>query len=90
MKPDDNSKATSSEFDGMPGSLGERQARSYRHDSSRYRGTALAVVGTDGLAVEAGVEDLLSDLLYEIRALRVAMMEAGTAADIEDGVENRI
>ena len=89
-KPDTNVPATSSEYDELPSSLGERQARSYRYDSAYHRGTAIAVVGSDGAALGSGAEVILEDVLYELRALRVAMMIQGTAADLHDGVENTI
>lgn len=86
-KPDDNTTVTPSAYDEFPGSLGERQYRSYRPAPSRHRGAALAVVGEDGQSLTAAAEATLEDLIYELRALRVAMMFAGTAADIGDGVE---
>ena len=89
-KPNDNSPVTSSETDVFPGSLGERQYRSYRYDPTRHRGVALAVVGSDGASISGGMEARIDDLLYELRALRVAMMWAGTAADLHDGVENTV
>ena len=90
IKPDLNVAATSSELDQFPGSLGERQARSYRRDDSYHRGTAVAVVGGDGASLSAGTNALLEELLYEVRALRVAMVAQGTAADLRDGVERTI
>lgn len=90
MKPDDNSRPTPSDQDEFPGSLGERQYRSYRPDPNRHRGVAVAVVGGDGETISGDTNALLEEMLYEMRALRVAMMSAGTADDLHDGVENLI
>lgn len=89
-KPDLNTHPTSTEFDELPGSLGERQARSYRRDPSVWRGTAIAVIGTDGEPLELSTNDLLTLVLYELRALRTAMVIKGTAADLDDGVEANV
>ena len=89
-KPDLNTRPTSSEFDEFPGSLAERQARSYRPDPTVHRGTALAMVGPDGQPIARTTEEWLGVIAYELQALRAAMVLQGTAADLEDGVEAHI
>lgn len=52
---------------------------------------AIAVVGPDGGGIEVmSLAELMGELIYELRALRVAMMLQGTAADLHDGVENTV
>lgn len=82
-KRDLNAPVASSISDVLPGTLGERQARSYRQSKSYYRGTAVAVVGDDGAVIGGGLEEILGELLHEIRALRLGMVLAGTAEDID-------
>ena len=80
-KEDLNTLSTSTEFDVLPGGLAERQARAFRPDPNYHRGTALAVVSGDGAAVGAGIEVLLSEMLMELRAIRVGI-EIMTDQDI--------
>lgn len=89
-KEDLNTHPTSSEFDEFPGSAGEREMRKFRRSPKFHRGVAIAVVGGDGAELGAGMESVLEELLYEIRALRVAMVMVGAAGDLGDGVENRV
>lgn len=83
-KTDLNTHPSSSDLDLFPGSLAERQARSYRPDPQTHRGTAVAVVGSDGLAVGASLEGLLSAILYELRALRLGQVLSGVCEDLDD------
>lgn len=83
-KPDYNSRSTSSDTDEMPSSLGERQARSYRPDGTVWRGTKLAIGNSDGSDVGASLEDTMSGILYELRALRLGMILAGTAENVDE------
>ena len=89
-KLDNNTPASSSDSDGFPGSLSEREARSYRPDGTFHRGTAVAVVAGDGSAIGSSLETIMADLLYEIRALRMGMIIQGTAADLDDGLDRLI
>ena len=90
-KPDTNTHPTSSEFDEFPSTESERHRRAFRPDPAFHRGTRLAVevsAGGDGASVSS--EATLTDVLYELRALRAALMVAGVAADIGDGVERAV
>lgn len=82
-KRDLNTPVSSSDADVLPGGLGERQARSYRPARAFHRGTAVAVVGSDGSAVGATLESLMEEVLYELRALRLGMTLAGTAEQVD-------
>ena len=81
-KPDLNTRPTSTDQDAFPGSLAEREARAFRPAPEVHRGTALAVVGPDGSAVDASMETLLADLVAEMRALRQGMILAGSCVDV--------
>lgn len=89
-KADNNTHPSSSSVDTFPGSLGERQARSYRPDESQHRGTLLAVGNGDGSAVGASLETIMADVLAELRALRLAMVLQGTAADLGDAIDRSL
>lgn len=84
-KPDLNTHPTSSDTDQFPGSLGERQARAFRPDPTVHRGTALAVMGSDGLALGSSTNDVLQDILLELRLMRMGQVFAGVCEDVVDG-----
>lgn len=86
-KEDLNTPVETSDSDVLPGGLGERQARSYRRARQYHRGTAVAVVGSDGETLGSDQEDLLAAILYELRALRLGLTASGISADIGDDVE---
>lgn len=84
-KPDNNAPVSDSSTDTFPGSLAEREARSFREDTTMHRGTVVAVANSDGSKVGMSLEDTMDALLWEMRALRAGMIDAGTCNEVGDG-----
>lgn len=78
----------------LPPSPEDRERAQWRRvpgvDEDNFPNTALAVVGADGVSVTRSVEDLLSELIYEVRALRFGLVVTELAADLNDGLAERI
>ena len=92
--PDGVTSNTNLAPDGKP--FPEEDAPYTWHQSSRERGayrrppgarpheTVLAIAGTDGEVIGASTEDLLADILYELRAMRLGMMASGLIEEVKD------
>lgn len=78
----------------LPPSPADRERAQWRRvpgvDEDGFPKTAIAVVGEDGSAVAASVEDLLAELIYEVRALRMGLIVNEIAADLDDGLAERL
>ena len=67
----------------FPGQAGDRERGKFR-ESGFPRLTTVAVTGDDGRPVAIGTNDLLAELIYEIRLLRSSLIVGGMAADIDE------
>lgn len=69
----------------FPDSAGDRERGKFR-PSLHPRLTTVAITTDSGEEVNKGVEELLSELVYELRLLRHALVLQGIAADINEPV----
>ena len=66
-------------------SQSSRERGAYRRvPGARPYETVLAVAGADGSTIGASSEDLLADILYELRAMRLGMMASGLIEEVKD------
>lgn len=66
-----------------PTSAGDREKGKFR-ESAYPRLTQVAVSGDDGEAITVGTNDLLLELINEVKLLRHALVMEGLAADIDE------
>lgn len=69
----------------FPGSAGDRERAKFR-ESEHPRLTAVAVVNDDGHPVAMGTNDLLVELIHEIKLLRSGLVIEGLAADTDESL----
>lgn len=69
----------------FPGSAGDRERGKFR-PSAYPRLTQVAVASDDGQPIGASSDQLLQELLYEVRLLRHALVLQGLAADIGETI----
>lgn len=67
----------------FPGQAGDRERGKFR-ESGHPRLTTVAVVDDDGLPVAIGTNDLLMELILEVKLLRSGLVMEGLAADIDE------
>lgn len=67
----------------FPEQSGGRERGKFR-ESEHPRLTTVAVVGDDGEPVAATSDQLLAELVYEVRLMRHALVLGGMAADIDE------
>lgn len=67
----------------FPGSAGDRERGKFR-PSSHPRLTQIAVTTDDGQPIATGTDEILRELVYEVRLLRHALVLQGLAADMEE------
>ncbi len=70
----------------FPGSAGDRERAKFR-ESTHPRLTTVAVSGDDGEPVAATADQLLEELIYEVRLMRHALVLGGMAADIDEPIK---
>jgi len=66
----------------FPGSAGDRERGKFR-PSTHPRLTTVAVATDEGEPIGRGTDQLLEELLLEVRLLRYALVMQGIAADVE-------
>lgn len=69
----------------FPGSAGDRERAKFR-ESAYPRLTTIAVTDDDGQPVSIGTNDLLAELIHEIKLLRSGLVMEGMAADIDEPI----
>lgn len=67
----------------FPSSAGDRERGKFR-PSATARLTQVAVTTDDGEPIGRGTDQILEELVYEVRLLRHALVLQGLAADIEE------
>jgi len=67
----------------FPGQAGDRERAKFR-ESDYARLTTVAVADDDGQPVAIGTNDLLAELVHEIKLLRSGLVLQGMAADIDE------
>ena len=71
----------------FPGSAGDRERGKFR-ESAYPRLTTVAVVGDDGQPVGKTQHQLLEELLYEMRLIRLGLVVSGLATDMEEEIQS--
>lgn len=70
----------------FPGSAGDRERAKFR-ESAHPRLTQVAVTGDDGEPVSKSTNDLLEEVIYELRTMRHALVLGGLAEDIDEPIK---